>query len=91
MTLGAFLPPCRNRMIPRILHFCYFGLDSTARNFPLVYYIAIRSAIEHIKPEAAYFHNTCEPDGKYWEALKPLMTRVPCEPPTEIFGRPLIL
>jgi hypothetical protein len=77
-------------MIPRLLHFCYFGLDSTARNFPLVHYLAIRSAIECIRPEIVYFHNTREPGGKYWEALKSLVTRVPCEPPKQIFGRPLL-
>ena len=84
-------PFCKSLgVIPRILHFNYFGLDTTARNFPLIYYIAIRSAVEWIKPDKVLFYNTREPGGKYWDAVKPLLTRVPCEPPTEIFGRPLL-
>lgn len=76
-------------MIPRLVHFCYFGLTEPAREFPLCYYLAIRSAAHWLKPDAILFHNTREPHGPFWERARPWLTRVPCEPPAEIHGRPL--
>lgn len=77
-------------MIPRIVHFCYFGLEPTAEDFPLVYYLAIRSAAEKVQPTTIFFHNAQEPKGKYWEAAKPYLTCISCQAPKEIFGRPLL-
>jgi len=76
-------------MIPRTLHFCYFGFDSAWQDFSLVYYIAIKSAIEVIKPDKIFFHNAIEPEGKYWNAIAPHVERIHCEPPKEIYQRPL--
>ncbi|HTR43254.1 MAG TPA: glycosyltransferase [Pseudomonadales bacterium] len=77
------------RLIPRTLHFCYFGLDTPWQDFSLVYYLAIKSAIEFIQPEKVFFYNTVEPQGRYWEAIAPRVERIQCEPPREIYGRPL--
>jgi len=75
-------------MIPRILHFCY-GFGEKPSEFPLPHYLAVRSAIHWVRPETVYVHNMHEPIGPYWEALRPLIQRVECDPPREIFGRPL--
>jgi hypothetical protein len=76
-------------MIPRIVHFCFFRDEGPARDLALHEYMAIRSALEHIRPDQIFFHNNVEPSGRYWECLRSRVTRLPCTPPEEIFGRRL--
>lgn len=78
-------------MIPNIVHFV-FGLspDFGGKPFSIMHYIAIRSAFVVNSPEKIYFHYQYEPDGEWWEKIKPLLTLNMIEVPTEIFGNPLI-
>lgn len=61
-------------MIPNIFHFV-FGMspDFGGKPFSLVHYLAVRSAVELNKPEAALFHYQYEPAGEWWEKAKPLL------------------
>ena len=76
-------------MIPKLLHFCYFSSPEANADFPLVYFFAVRSAIHHIRPDRTYVHCVAPPRGLWWEQLRNLVQEVPCDLPTEIFGRTL--
>lgn len=90
-------------MIPRHLHFVFGmaprketpadpkpkGKRDRMKEWGLVHYVCIRSAIEKIKPDAVSFYLHNEPSGPWWEITKPLVDIVPVEAPTEIFGRPV--
>jgi hypothetical protein len=76
--------------IPNIFHFV-FGLkaDFGGKPFSLVHYLSIQSAIAVNKPERVYFHYHHEPDGYWWELIKPHLTLNKVHIPESIFGNPL--
>lgn len=78
-------------MIPDIFHFCY-GLteDFGGKPYSLVHYLAVKSAFELNKPEKIFFYYTYEPNGEWWEKTKKLAELIKVDPPSEIFGNPLI-
>lgn len=78
-------------MIPNKFHFI-FGLknDFGGKPFKLVHYLAIKSAIEVNKPEEVNIYLKYEPSGYYWDKIKPFLNIHFIEPPTEIFGNPLL-
>ena len=77
-------------MIPNILHFV-FGMapDFGGKPFSLAHYLAVRSAVELNKPEAAWFHYEYEPSGKWWELAKPLLNLNHITAPERILGNEL--
>lgn len=77
--------------IPKIVHFCFgFAQDFGGKPFSLVHYLAIKSAVEIIQPDEVRLLYRFEPTGDWWDKAKPLVTLIPIEPPTEIFGNPLL-
>ncbi len=78
-------------MIPNIVHFV-FGLapDFGGKPFSLVHYLAIRSAIMVNKPDKVFFHYEFEPQGIWWEKIKPSLTLNQIKAPSSIFGNPLL-
>jgi hypothetical protein len=78
-------------MIPNIIHFI-FGLrqDLAGTQFSFIHYLAIKSADECNKPAAINFYYKHEPSGEWWEKSKRYLTLIKIEPPTEIFGNPLM-
>jgi hypothetical protein len=78
-------------MIPNIIHFV-FGLkdDFGGKPFSLIHYLAVKSAYDCNRPDAIKFHYRHEPEGEWWEKARPYLTLVRTEPPTEIFGNPLL-
>ncbi|TXK52118.1 hypothetical protein FVR03_02315 [Pontibacter qinzhouensis] len=77
-------------MIPNIFHFV-FGMSSNfgGRPFSLSHYLAIKSAIEVNKPDKVYFHYQFEPEGTWWDKIKPEITLIKIDAPKEIFGNKL--
>ena len=77
--------------IPKILHFT-FGMASDFGGKPwgLVHHICLKSAIERIRPEEAFFHFEFEPTGLWWELSRKLITPNKVVAPREIFGNPLL-
>jgi hypothetical protein len=59
------------------------------KEWGLVHYVCIRSAIEKIQPDAVSFYLQNEPSGPWWDLTKPLVDIVKVAAPTEIFGRPV--
>lgn len=78
-------------MIPTIVHLC-FGMtpDFGGKPWSLIHYACVRSMVERIRPREIRFYYTYEPSGAWWELTRPLVTLVRIEPPTAIFGNPLI-
>lgn len=79
------------KKIPNKLHFV-FGLseDFGGKPWSLCHYLAVKSAIELNKPEKAYFYYKFKPTGKWFEMIEDQLDLVQIDPPTEIFGRPLL-
>ena len=78
-------------MIPNIFHFV-FGLaeDFGGKPFSLCHYLAIKSALENNPGGEARFYYKHKPQGEWFKKIEPSLTLVQIEPPTEIFGRPLL-
>jgi len=78
-------------MIPNKLHFV-FGLSETFGGKPwsLCHYLAVKSAIELNNPEKAYLYYKYKPTGEWFEKIEDKLELVQIDPPTEIFGRPLL-
>jgi SAM-dependent methyltransferase len=76
--------------IPRIFHFIT-GLDENfgGKPFSFVHYMAIRSALRVNEGFRARVYYHYEPNGKYWDAIKPDVELVPVDLPTEVFGNPV--
>ncbi len=77
-------------MIPGIFHFV-FGMaeDFGGRPFSLSHYLAIKSAAEVNSPDTIYFHYEYEPQGRWWEAAKPLLTLNKIKAPDSFMGSTL--
>ena len=78
-------------MIPNKFHFI-FGLkeDFGGKPFKLCHYLSIKSALDLNKPEEAYLYYKFMPTGEWFDKIKDRLTLVEIEPPTEIFGKPLM-
>jgi len=74
--------------VPRIVHF--IKSDNDASNFPLLWYLAVRSAFEKIKPDVIMFHSPVSPSGYWWERSKPFLKLTPIHQlPSHIGGKPI--
>ena len=77
--------------IPNIVHLMYgFAEDFGGKPFSLVHYLCIKSLCDLNKPDVVNFYYKYEPTGEWWEKAKPYLNLVEIEPPTEIFGNPLM-
>lgn len=78
-------------MIPNIAHFIFstspkFG----GKPFGLSHYLAIKSLDVLNKPEKIFFHYQNEPEGEWWEKIRPLLTLNRIELPETVYGKPLL-
>jgi hypothetical protein len=82
MIGGAHIAARRMARIPKTLHYC-FGLaaDFGGRPWSLVHHVCLKSAIEHIAPDAVrlYYHH--EPSGPWWDVSRPLVDLVQVDLP----------
>ncbi|WOO76631.1 uncharacterized protein LOC62_01G000258 [Vanrija pseudolonga] len=60
--------PARREPVPSIVHYVY-GLDESLE-LPYFAYLAIRSALEVLRPERVLFHCVYEPRGVWWERVR---------------------
>jgi hypothetical protein len=72
-------------MIPRKFHFIYVSRGDRPV-FGLMHYAAIKSAIDLNRPEKVFYHCNVEPEGEFWEKIRPLVEIVHTEVPAEIQG-----
>jgi hypothetical protein len=76
--------------IPKTLHYCFgFASDFGGKPLGLTHYVCIRSAIERIRPDAAFLYYEFEPRGPWWNKIRQLVRPVHIKAPREIFGRPV--
>lgn len=87
---ALFLSEAFPHVIPNILHFI-FGMapDFGGKPFSLVHYLAIKSAVELNRPDAAWMHYEYEPEGEWWDRARPLLRLNQVKAPGEIFGNRL--
>ena len=64
--------------------------DFGGRPFSLSHYIAVKSAIELNKPQEVIFHYEFEPQGEWWQRIKPYLTLNQVKAPTQFMGREII-
>lgn len=78
-------------MIPKKFHFV-FGLAEDFGNKPwgLAHYLSIKSALDVNDVEKANFYYKYKPEGEWFERIEDRLNLIRIEPPTEIFGRPLL-
>jgi hypothetical protein len=78
-------------MIPKIVHLC-FGMapDFGGKPWSLVHYACVKSMAERLRPEEIRFYYAYEPVGPWWDLTRPMLSLVRIEPPTSIFGNPLV-
>jgi len=75
-------------MIPNILH--YVQLTNGGREWKLHHYLSVKSASVRSGVQKIYIWLDEEPKGEWWELTRPLVELIKVEPPTEIFGKPII-
>ncbi|RXK40870.1 hypothetical protein M231_01929 [Tremella mesenterica] len=61
--------PIPSEPIPNIVHYVY-GLAPTQEEFPYFAYLAMRSALQVLKPEKVLFHCLNEPRGYWWDRVR---------------------
>jgi len=73
-------------------HFIYFYNDKSKRyaEWDMMRYVAVKSFHEHNPDYTINFYTNAEPCGEYWERASEFVTVHQVEPPTEVFGNPLI-
>jgi len=78
-------------MIPNSLHFI-FGLSETFGGKPwkLCHYLAVKSALEVNDVKKANFYYKYKPSGEWFERIEDRLNLIQIEPPTDIFGNPLL-
>jgi len=77
-------------MIPKLVHFCYFYPPP---NFPLYGFLAIKSALKYLRPDAVRLYVAGEahmPNNEWWSRLVSLIDVVRITVPTEIFEQQLV-
>jgi len=72
---------------PRRIHFVY--LTEAPSEFPLIYYIAVKSAIQQNADYEITLHCNEPPVGRYWSLLEGTVTLRLVPMPDKIFGRPV--
>lgn len=74
--------------IPNVIHFIY-GLDpsSSQKPFKLTHYLAIKSAYEVNRPDKIYFHYQYEPNGPWWDRIKPYLILDQLTAPDQIYDK----
>lgn len=75
-------------MISNQLH--YVHLSGSGRHWKLHHYLSVKSAYLRSGVAKIYIWVDTEPIGEWWEKTKPLIELIQIEPPTEIFGIPII-
>jgi hypothetical protein len=76
-------------MIPNRIHFCC-GFSDPPTEFLFVHYLAVKSASLVNEPDEITLSYHRAPGGIWWERVQPYVRPIQIEPPTEIFGRPLL-
>src|SRR6266567_2960671 len=76
-------------MIPKILHFC-FGLSPNRGEFGLAHYACVKSAVERIKPNHAFFYFEYRPHGPFWSLTSKMVDCKRITAPRSVFGNPLL-
>lgn len=78
-------------MIPNKFHFIYLTHTKKFKQFSLIHYLCIKSALMVNNPDIINIYINVEPVSEYWEKTKKLekINIVFIEPPTEIFGIPI--
>jgi hypothetical protein len=73
-------------------HFIYFYNDKSKRfaEWDLMRYLSVKSFHVENPGYTINFYTNAEPCGEYWERAKSFVTVHQVEPPTEVFGNPLI-
>jgi hypothetical protein len=73
-------------------HFIYFYNDKSKRfaEWDLMRYLSVKSFHVENPDYQINFYTNAEPCGDYWERAKSFVTVHQVEPPTEVFGNPLI-
>ena len=87
ISTGEHPSPVR---IPKTIHFC-FGMaeDFGGIPFSFVHYLSVLLARHVASPDRILWHYKFPPSGKWWEACRALVELMPCEPPREVFNRPI--
>lgn len=77
--------------IPKILHFV-FGLsaDFGGKPWSLLHHVCLMSAIHKLKPKEVNFYYCHLPTGPWFELSRRELNLIKIDPPTEIFGNPLL-
>lgn len=75
-------------MINNILH--YIHLSNGGRQFKLHHFLSIKSASIRSGVDKIYIWVDKEPEGEWWDKAKRFVELIYIEPPTEIFGIPII-
>ncbi|CAD6581388.1 MAG: hypothetical protein TREMPRED_002999 [Tremellales sp. Tagirdzhanova-0007] len=86
------IPPKKTGMVvPDALHYVYgfkpVKEGEKADALPYYAYLAIRSAILHLKPAKIYFHYQHLPTGPWWDVLAPRLTLIKTVVPESYLGR----
>lgn len=74
-----------DRTIPKEIFFLYFG----GRPFKLVNYLSVKSAFEVNKDCKITMYMDVEPEGEWWDMIKPMVSIEWYTPKTEINGVPI--
>jgi Glycosyltransferase sugar-binding region containing DXD motif len=67
------LGPPRCHVIPRRAHFL-FGLRPQTEPFHLLQYLAVKTCLDHVRPDEIVMHVHNLPYGVYWDLARPLVT-----------------
>jgi hypothetical protein len=78
-------------MIPNKIHFI-FGLseDFGGKPWGLFHYLAVKSAVEVNNLDKANLYYKHKPTGEWFEKIEDRLNLIQIDPPTEIFGNPLM-
>jgi hypothetical protein len=76
--------------IPKSLFSCFWYMpDRGGREWSLMNYVCLRSAIEKLKPHEAVLYIEDEPQGPWWEETRKFIDIKSVRSPRSIFGREL--
>lgn len=75
-------------MIPNTLH--YIHLSESGRKWKLHHHLSVMSAVKRSGVEKIFMWVDDEPSGEFWDQTKNHVEMIKIEPPSEIFGKPII-